>query len=149
MDYCRFISCLRSVPGPNEDEDFNIMAAKWAKTGPPYNLRKPSDPEYPFEESHHIRLVRKLKSKVEMVRVGGGWENMAEFLFHNEHQAGTKVKYLPDRLERDPFLINDGVSQTMNKFSPRTRSRHRPHIQRLIRKYGSETACKQYKPDIS
>merc|ERR1719192_348053 len=109
MDYCRFISCLRSVPGPNEDEDFNIMAAKWAKTGPRYNLRKQSDPEYPFEESHHIRLVRKLKSKVEMVRVGGGWENMSEFLFHNEQQsAGTK--YLPDRLglEVDIVLIFKG-----------------------------------------
>ena len=88
-----------------------------------------------------------MKSKVEMVRVGGGWENMAEFLFHNEHRPG--IKPLPDRLTRDPFLINDGVSQAMNKFSPRTKSRHRPHIQRLIRRYGSEAACKQYQPDIS
>ena len=46
MDYCRFISCLRSIPGPNEDEEFNIMAAKWAKAGPRYKV-EPTDPEYP------------------------------------------------------------------------------------------------------
>ena len=49
MDYCRFISCLRSMPGPNEDEEFNQMAAKWAKAGPRYKV-EPADPEYPVSK---------------------------------------------------------------------------------------------------
>ena len=49
MDYCRFISCLRSIPGPNEEEEFNQMAAKWAKAGPRYKVES-ADPEYPVSE---------------------------------------------------------------------------------------------------
>ena len=53
MDYCRFISCLRSIPGPNEDEEFNIMAAKWAKAGPRYQVES-TDPEYPVSVLYKI-----------------------------------------------------------------------------------------------
>jgi len=49
MDYCRFVSCLRSIPGPNEDEEFHQMAAKWAKAGPRYKVES-ADPEYPVSE---------------------------------------------------------------------------------------------------
>ncbi|XP_064211548.1 dystonin isoform X36 [Tribolium castaneum] len=94
--------------------------------------------KYRFGESQKLRLVRILRSTV-MVRVGGGWVALDEFLIKNDPCRVTLVLPLPhpdipDQHEpwcplakgrtnielREQFILADGVSQTMTAFKPKT-----------------------------
>ncbi|XP_055691757.1 dystonin isoform X3 [Lutzomyia longipalpis] len=71
--------------------------------------------KYRFGDSQKLRLVRILRSTV-MVRVGGGWVALDEFLVKNDPcraKGRTNVEL------REQFTLADGVSQSMAAFRPR------------------------------
>ncbi|XP_064211549.1 dystonin isoform X38 [Tribolium castaneum] len=72
--------------------------------------------KYRFGESQKLRLVRILRSTV-MVRVGGGWVALDEFLIKNDP---CRAKGRTNIELREQFILADGVSQTMTAFKPKT-----------------------------
>merc|ERR1719290_538198 len=68
--------------------------------------------KYRFGDSQKLRLVRILRSTV-MVRVGGGWVALDEFLVKNDPcraKGRTNVEL------REQFILAEGVSQSMTPF---------------------------------
>ncbi|XP_058834593.1 uncharacterized protein LOC131691889 isoform X29 [Topomyia yanbarensis] len=93
--------------------------------------------KYRFGDSQKLRLVRILRSTV-MVRVGGGWVALDEFLVKNDpcrvalvlplpnpndprqHEACCPLSKGRTNIElREQFILADGVSQSMAAFKPR------------------------------
>jgi len=73
--------------------------------------------KYRFGDSQKLRLVRILRSTV-MVRVGGGWCALDEFLVKNDPcraKGRTNVEL------REQFTLAPGVSQSMTPFKQKTR----------------------------
>ncbi|XP_031845075.2 dystonin-like protein short stop isoform X39 [Nomia melanderi] len=68
--------------------------------------------KYRFGDSQKLRLVRILRSTV-MVRVGGGWVALDEFLLKNDP---CRAKGRTNIELREQFILADGVSQTMTAF---------------------------------
>ncbi|XP_046739118.1 dystonin isoform X41 [Diprion similis] len=68
--------------------------------------------KYRFGDSQKLRLVRILRSTV-MVRVGGGWVALDEFLVKNDP---CRAKGRTNIELREQFILADGVSQTMTAF---------------------------------
>lgn len=76
---------------------------------------------YRFGESQKLRLVRILRSTV-MVRVGGGWVSLEEFLVKNDPcraKGRTNVEL------REQFILPEGGAQSMTLFHSK-----RPSFQR-------------------
>ncbi|KRJ99247.1 dystonin isoform X15 [Drosophila yakuba] len=71
--------------------------------------------KYRFGDSQKLRLVRILRSTV-MVRVGGGWVALDEFLQKNDP---CRAKGRTNIELREQFILADGVSQSMAAFTPR------------------------------
>ncbi|XP_065369786.1 dystonin isoform X22 [Calliphora vicina] len=71
--------------------------------------------KYRFGDSQKLRLVRILRSTV-MVRVGGGWVALDEFLQKNDP---CRAKGRTNIELREQFTLADGVSQSMAIFTPR------------------------------
>ncbi|XP_032072187.1 dystonin isoform X2 [Thamnophis elegans] len=74
-----------------------------------------------FGDSQQLRLVRILRSTV-MVRVGGGWMALDEFLVKNDP---CRAKGRTNMELREKFMLADGPSQSMAAFRSRGR-RSRP-----------------------
>ncbi|XP_055317105.1 dystonin isoform X42 [Sitodiplosis mosellana] len=74
--------------------------------------------KYRFGDSQKLRLVRILRSTV-MVRVGGGWVALDEFLVKNDP---CRAKGRTNIELREQFILADGVSQSMAAFKPRMSS---------------------------
>merc|ERR1719220_3279829 len=75
--------------------------------------------KYRFGDSQKLRLVRILRSTV-MVRVGGGWCALDEFLVKNDPcraKGRTNVEL------REQFTLASGVSQRMTPFKSKPRDR--------------------------
>merc|ERR1719188_2414878 len=75
--------------------------------------------KYRFGDSQKLRLVRILRSTV-MVRVGGGWMALDEFLIKNDPcraKGRTNVEL------REQFTLASGVSQSMTPFKSKPRDR--------------------------
>merc|ERR1711963_112721 len=75
--------------------------------------------KYRFGDSQKLRLVRILRSTV-MVRVGGGWCALDEFLIKNDPcraKGRTNVEL------REQFTLASGVSQSMTPFKSKPRDR--------------------------
>merc|ERR1740116_41846 len=75
--------------------------------------------KYRFGDSQKLRLVRILRSTV-MVRVGGGWCALDEFLVKNDPcraKGRTNVEL------REQFTLASGVSQSMTPFKSKPRGR--------------------------
>jgi len=75
--------------------------------------------KYRFGDSQKLRLVRILRSTV-MVRVGGGWMALDEFLVKNDPcraKGRTNVEL------REQFTLASGVSQSMTPFKSKPRDR--------------------------
>ncbi|CAL1283114.1 unnamed protein product [Larinioides sclopetarius] len=68
--------------------------------------------KYRFGESQKLRLVRILRSTV-MVRVGGGWVALDEFLVKNDP---CRAKGRTNLELREQFILADGVSQSLQPF---------------------------------
>ncbi|KAM5163309.1 dystonin isoform 1-T1 [Mantella aurantiaca] len=97
-----------------------------------------------FGDSQQLRLVRILRSTV-MVRVGGGWMALDEFLVKNDpcrvHHHGSKMLRSESNSSittqpliakgrtnvelREKFMLPEGISQSMTPFRPKGR-RSRP-----------------------
>ena len=58
-----------------------------------YSMHKVGDGKYRFGDTQKLRLVRILRSMV-MVRVGGGWESLAEFLDKNDPCRGRYQQHV-------------------------------------------------------
>jgi Ca2+-binding EF-hand superfamily protein len=83
-----------------------------------YKVFQVGEGKYRFGESQKLRLVRILRSTV-MVRVGGGWVSLDEFLLKNDPcraKGRTNVEL------REQFILADGVSQSMTPFVSKARS---------------------------
>ncbi|XP_015906702.2 microtubule-actin cross-linking factor 1, isoforms 1/2/3/4 isoform X2 [Parasteatoda tepidariorum] len=71
--------------------------------------------KYRFGESQKLRLVRILRSTV-MVRVGGGWVALDEFLVKNDP---CRAKGRTNLELREQFILAEGVSQSLQPFKPK------------------------------
>ncbi|CAF4551278.1 unnamed protein product [Rotaria socialis] len=88
-----------------------------------YDVQQVAEGRYRFGESQSLRLVRILRSTV-MVRVGGGWTALDEFLVrHDPCRAKGRTNY---ELHPESYALRDGVAQTMTLFKPRLVTVHRP-----------------------
>ncbi|XP_017836803.1 dystonin isoform X21 [Drosophila busckii] len=79
--------------------------------------------KYRFGDSQKLRLVRILRSTV-MVRVGGGWVALDEFLQKNDP---CRAKGRTNIELREQFILADGVSQSMAAFTPRRSTPNAAH----------------------
>ncbi|KAH9493138.1 hypothetical protein Btru_022451 [Bulinus truncatus] len=103
-----------------------------------FKIHKIGEGKYRFGDSQKLRLVRILRSTV-MVRVGGGWIALDEFLVKNDpcrvglwrhKQFRLKRRYLHQSTEeskgrtnmelRENFILAQGVSQSMAGFVPKS-----------------------------
>ncbi|XP_027296167.2 dystonin isoform X3 [Cricetulus griseus] len=152
IDYYEFVAALH----PNKDaykpitdadkiEDEVTRQVAKCKCAKRFQVEQIGDNKYRFGDSQQLRLVRILRSTV-MVRVGGGWMALDEFLVKNDpcrvHHHGSKMlrsesnssitttqptiaKGRTNMELREKFILADGTSQGMAAFRPRGR-RSRP-----------------------
>ncbi|KAM6166488.1 dystonin isoform 1-T1 [Erethizon dorsatum] len=158
IDYYEFVAALH----PNKDaykpitdadkiEDEVTRQVAKCKCAKRFQVEQIGDNKYrfflgnQFGDSQQLRLVRILRSTV-MVRVGGGWMALDEFLVKNDpcrvHHHGSKMlrsesnssitttqpaiaKGRTNMELREKFILADGTSQGMAPFRPRGR-RSRP-----------------------
>ncbi|XP_038626613.1 dystonin isoform X5 [Tachyglossus aculeatus] len=135
IDYYEFVAALH----PNKDaykpltdadkiEDEVTRQVAKCKCAKRFQVEQIGDNKYrfflgnQFGDSQQLRLVRILRSTV-MVRVGGGWMALDEFLVKNDP---CRAKGRTNMELREKFILADGASQTMvAAFRPRGR-RSRP-----------------------
>uniref|UniRef100_A0A2K6TPS6 Dystonin n=1 Tax=Saimiri boliviensis boliviensis TaxID=39432 RepID=A0A2K6TPS6_SAIBB len=158
IDYYEFVAALH----PNKDaykpitdadkiEDEVTRQVAKCKCAKRFQVEQIGDNKYRvsfqnnFGDSQQLRLVRILRSTV-MVRVGGGWMALDEFLVKNDpcrvHHHGSKMlrsesnssitttqptiaKGRTNMELREKFILADGANQGMAAFRPRGR-RSRP-----------------------
>ncbi|XP_044787888.2 dystonin isoform X31 [Bubalus bubalis] len=158
IDYYEFVAALH----PNKDaykpitdadkiEDEVTRQVAKCKCAKRFQVEQIGDNKYrfflgnQFGDSQQLRLVRILRSTV-MVRVGGGWMALDEFLVKNDpcrvHHHGSKMlrsesnssitttqptiaKGRTNMELREKFILADGATQGMAAFRPRGR-RSRP-----------------------
>ncbi|XP_059691826.1 dystonin isoform X4 [Gavia stellata] len=157
IDYYEFVAALH----PNKDaykpltdadkiEDEVTRQVAKCKCAKRFQVEQIGDNKYrfflgnQFGDSQQLRLVRILRSTV-MVRVGGGWMALDEFLVKNDpcrvHHHGSKMLRSESNSSittqptiakgrtnvelREKFILADGASQSMTAFRPRGR-RSRP-----------------------
>ncbi|NXV11079.1 DYST protein, partial [Cepphus grylle] len=159
IDYYEFVAALH----PNKDaykpltdadkiEDEVTRQVAKCKCAKRFQVEQIGDNKYRvsllrtflFGDSQQLRLVRILRSTV-MVRVGGGWMALDEFLVKNDpcrvHHHGSKMLRSESNSSittqptiakgrtnvelREKFVLADGASQSMAAFRPRGR-RSRP-----------------------
>ncbi|XP_005406949.1 PREDICTED: dystonin isoform X7 [Chinchilla lanigera] len=134
IDYYEFVAALH----PNKDaykpitdadkiEDEVTRQVAKCKCAKRFQVEQIGDNKYrfflgnQFGDSQQLRLVRILRSTV-MVRVGGGWMALDEFLVKNDP---CRAKGRTNMELREKFILADGASQGMAPFRPRGR-RSRP-----------------------
>uniref|UniRef100_A0A670JNE8 Microtubule actin crosslinking factor 1 n=1 Tax=Podarcis muralis TaxID=64176 RepID=A0A670JNE8_PODMU len=147
IDYYEFVAALH----PNKDayrpttdadkiEDEVTRQVAQCKCAKRFQVEQIGENKYRFGDSQQLRLVRILRSTV-MVRVGGGWMALDEFLVKNDpcrvHHPGSKIKRSDSsssiasqspiargrtNLElREKFILPEGASQGMAPFRSRGR----------------------------
>ncbi|XP_014392797.1 PREDICTED: dystonin isoform X15 [Myotis brandtii] len=158
IDYYEFVAALhpnkdayKPVTDADKIEDEVTREVAKCKCAKRFQVEQIGDNKYrfflgnQFGDSQQLRLVRILRSTV-MVRVGGGWMALDEFLVKNDpcrvHHHGTKMlrsesnssitttqptiaKGRTNMELREKFILADGASQGMAAFRPRGR-RSRP-----------------------
>ncbi|XP_034503905.1 dystonin isoform X20 [Ailuropoda melanoleuca] len=158
IDYYEFVAALhpnkdayKPVTDADKIEDEVTRQVAKCKCAKRFQVEQIGDNKYrfflgnQFGDSQQLRLVRILRSTV-MVRVGGGWMALDEFLVKNDpcrvHHHGSKMlrsesnssitttqptiaKGRTNMELREKFILADGASQAMAAFRPRGR-RSRP-----------------------
>ncbi|CAG09425.1 unnamed protein product, partial [Tetraodon nigroviridis] len=128
IDYYEFVAALH----PNKDaykpltdadkiEDEVTRQVAKCKCPKRFQVEQIGANKYRFGDSQQLRLVRILRSTV-MVRVGGGWMALDEFLVKNDPcraKGRTNVEL------REKFILPEGTTQVMASFRYRGR-RSRP-----------------------
>lgn len=95
IDYKEFLATLK--PTSNIEPNFERIRdevqrqVSLCKCSKRYHVLQISDRQYRFGDSQKLRLVRILQSTV-MVRVGGGWMALDEFLVKNDPCRGNYLK---------------------------------------------------------
>nr|XP_048701185.1 dystonin isoform X5 [Caretta caretta] len=128
IDYYEFVAALH----PNKDaykpltdadkiEDEVTRQVAKCKCAKRFQVEQIGDNKYRFGDSQQLRLVRILRSTV-MVRVGGGWMALDEFLVKNDP---CRAKGRTNMELREKFILADAASQNVAVFRPRGR-RSRP-----------------------
>ncbi|KAG6931731.1 dystonin [Chelydra serpentina] len=134
IDYYEFVAALH----PNKDaykpltdadkiEDEVTRQVAKCKCAKRFQVEQIGDNKYrfflgnQFGDSQQLRLVRILRSTV-MVRVGGGWMALDEFLVKNDP---CRAKGRTNMELREKFILADAANQNVSAFRPRGR-RSRP-----------------------
>ncbi|MGH0167008.1 UNVERIFIED_CONTAM: hypothetical protein FKN15_051784 [Acipenser sinensis] len=128
IDYYEFVAALH----PNKDaykpltdadkiEDEVTRQVAKCKCPKRFQVEQIGANKYRFGDSQQLRLVRILRSTV-MVRVGGGWMALDEFLVKNDP---CRAKGRTNMELREKFMLPEGVTQIMGSFRYRGR-RSRP-----------------------
>ncbi|XP_053459744.1 dystonin isoform X25 [Nycticebus coucang] len=134
IDYYEFVAALhpnkdayKPVTDADKIEDEVTRQVAKCKCAKRFQVEQIGDNKYrfflgnQFGDSQQLRLVRILRSTV-MVRVGGGWMALDEFLVKNDP---CRAKGRTNMELREKFILADGASQGMAAFRPRGR-RSRP-----------------------
>uniref|UniRef100_G1LJL7 Dystonin n=1 Tax=Ailuropoda melanoleuca TaxID=9646 RepID=G1LJL7_AILME len=134
IDYYEFVAALhpnkdayKPVTDADKIEDEVTRQVAKCKCAKRFQVEQIGDNKYrfflgnQFGDSQQLRLVRILRSTV-MVRVGGGWMALDEFLVKNDP---CRAKGRTNMELREKFILADGASQAMAAFRPRGR-RSRP-----------------------
>ncbi|XP_058853270.1 microtubule-actin cross-linking factor 1-like isoform X4 [Acipenser ruthenus] len=135
IDYYEFVAALH----PNKDayrpttdadkiEDEVTRQVAQCKCAKRFQVEQIGENKYRFGDSQQLRLVRILRSTV-MVRVGGGWMALDEFLVKNDPCRVTVTPgYFCCRARgrtnlelREKFILPEGMSQGMAAFRSRGR----------------------------
>ncbi|KFP10865.1 Microtubule-actin cross-linking factor 1, partial [Egretta garzetta] len=148
IDYYEFVAALH----PNKDayrpttdadkiEDEVTRQVAQCKCAKRFQVEQIGENKYRFGDSQQLRLVRILRSTV-MVRVGGGWMALDEFLVKNDPCRGKAIPgcfptgaFSPSLLSfvpfaargrtnlelREKFILPEGASQGMTPFRSRGR----------------------------
>ncbi|KAG9355616.1 hypothetical protein JZ751_000454 [Albula glossodonta] len=145
IDYYEFVAALH----PNKDayrpttdadkiEDEVTRQVAQCKCAKRFQVEQIGENKYRFGDSQQLRLVRILRSTV-MVRVGGGWMALDEFLVKNDpcrvHHPGVKIlrsessSSISSRIARgrtnlelrEKFILPEGASQGLAAFRSRGR----------------------------
>merc|ERR1712228_934968 len=119
IDWREFIAALRpdwEERGPltdtqRIDDEINRQVAQ-CTCRQKFKVFQVGEGKYRFGDSQKLRLVRILRSTV-MVRVGGGWVALDEFLVKNDP---CRAKGRTNLELREQFILASGVSQTMASF---------------------------------
>nr|XP_057914423.1 dystonin isoform X20 [Doryrhamphus excisus] len=128
IDYYEFVAALH----PNKDaykpltdadkiEDEVTRQVAKCKCPKRFQVEQIGANKYRFGDSQQLRLVRILRSTV-MVRVGGGWMALDEFLVKNDP---CRAKGRTNMELREKFMVPEGTTQVMASFRYRGR-RSRP-----------------------
>ncbi|XP_075460627.1 microtubule-actin cross-linking factor 1 isoform X19 [Ascaphus truei] len=124
IDYYEFVAALH----PNKDayrpttdadkiEDEVTRQVAQCKCAKRFQVEQIGENKYRFGDSQQLRLVRILRSTV-MVRVGGGWMALDEFLVKNDP---CRARGRTNLELREKFILPEGVSQGMTPFRSRGR----------------------------
>ncbi|XP_073445226.1 dystonin isoform X3 [Dendrobates tinctorius] len=157
IDYYEFVAALhpnkdayKPVTDADKIEDEVTRQVAKCKCAKRFQVEQIGDNKYrfflgnQFGDSQQLRLVRILRSTV-MVRVGGGWMALDEFLVKNDpcrvHHHGSKMLRSESNSSittqpliakgrtnielREKFMLPEGISQSMTPFRPKGR-RSRP-----------------------
>ncbi|XP_053101052.1 microtubule-actin cross-linking factor 1, isoforms 6/7-like isoform X2 [Hemicordylus capensis] len=112
IDYCEFVSALhpsrdmlrRSADADQIQDEVNRQVAQ-CSCAKRFQVEQISANRYRFGESQQLRMVRILRSTL-MVRVGGGWIALDEFLVKNDPcrvKGRTNLKINEKYLSPDPL----------------------------------------------
>ncbi|XP_077343979.1 dystonin isoform X28 [Lithobates pipiens] len=157
IDYYEFVAALhpnkdayKPVTDADKIEDEVTRQVAKCKCAKRFQVEQIGENKYrfflgnQFGDSQQLRLVRILRSTV-MVRVGGGWMALDEFLVKNDpcrvHHHGSKMLRSESNSSittqpliakgrtnvelREKFMLPEGISQSMTPFRPKGR-RSRP-----------------------
>uniref|UniRef100_A0A915IN52 Microtubule-actin cross-linking factor 1 n=1 Tax=Romanomermis culicivorax TaxID=13658 RepID=A0A915IN52_ROMCU len=121
IDYREFVAALKTSDKEKFNENPRVQIEQEVQRqmqmctcNQKYKIQEVSEGKYKFGEQ--LRLVRILRSTV-MVRVGGGWVALDEFLVKNDP---CRAKGRTNIELRERFILPDGASQTMTWFRSKT-----------------------------
>nr|XP_029519432.1 microtubule-actin cross-linking factor 1 isoform X13 [Oncorhynchus nerka] len=124
IDYYEFVAALH----PNKDayrpttdadkiEDEVTRQVAQCKCAKRFQVEQIGENKYRFGDSQQLRLVRILRSTV-MVRVGGGWMALDEFLVKNDP---CRARGRTNLELREKFILPEGASHGLAAFRSRGR----------------------------
>uniref|UniRef100_A0A8C4R1G5 Microtubule-actin cross-linking factor 1 n=1 Tax=Eptatretus burgeri TaxID=7764 RepID=A0A8C4R1G5_EPTBU len=129
MDYYEFVAALhpnkdayRPLTDADKIEDEVTRQVSKCRCPKRFQVEQIGDNKYRFGDSQQLRLVRILRSTV-MVRVGGGWMALDEFLVKNDP---CRARGRTNLELREKFILGEGMSQSMAPFKSKGR-RSRPN----------------------
>ncbi|XP_069751836.1 microtubule-actin cross-linking factor 1 isoform X13 [Narcine bancroftii] len=124
IDYYEFVAALhpnkdayRPVTDADKIEDEVTRQVAQCKCAKRFQVEQIGENKYRFGDSQQLRLVRILRSTV-MVRVGGGWMALDEFLVKNDP---CRARGRTNLELREKFILPEGATLGMAPFRMRGR----------------------------